>query len=652
MMQRKIYRSLVGVDEVLPIIESYRPLVPLGVVELPVSEAVGRVLAENVFSPLNYPPYTRALVDGYAVRSDDLVGVYEDRPRKLRLVGKVSTGETRLVTIGRGECVEVSTGAVVPYPADAVVPVEYTHQEGGEVTFYRSVARGENVDAAGSDVAEGEVVAWKGTQLTPTLAATLAALGVRTVKVYRPVRLGIVPTGNELRQPGEPLEYGQVYDSNSTMVYAYAKLAGAEPKVYPRARDELGEVEEALHRALDENDVVATIGGTSAGPEDLVYRALSRLDPGIILHGVREKPGRPLAVALHGEKIVFSLPGFPMSCLLTVNLYLLPVILRLQGMSPQQLPRRRAVIATPLRGEAGIRVFVPVILAERGGRQAAFPLPGHSGRVSSMVLVDGFAVVPENLEYAPEGSELEVVLNPFQRAYRVNIIGSHDPLLQSIVASIPEAGEVRVVNVGSLAGLQAVKSGVADIAGTHLLDPETGEYNVPYVKRLGIRDAVLVKGYKREQGFVYRKEVGPVSSFAEVIEGGYRFVNRNPGSGTRVLVDHLLEEEARGKGVDAAELKERLKGYSFEVKTHEAVAYLVSRGVADVGVAVRYVAERYGLGFTYLASEEYDLLVRKESLEKSAVKRIIEALRELSRRGDAGLKGYIVGPETGSIIEL
>lgn len=651
MPERKIYRQLVSVDDVIPILDSHRPLRPLGELELPLIEAIGRVLSRNVYARTNYPPYTRAIMDGYAVMSDDLTGAYEDRPKRLKLVGRLLAGEFKAMSIGRGECIEVSTGAMVPHPADAVVPVEYTSVEGDYVVFYRSVARGENVDQAGSDLAEGEVAAWRGEILTPSLASLLAALGIDRVYVYKPVKIGILPTGNELKSPGEELEYGCLYDSNSYLVYGYAKMMGAVPRIYERALDDEKDLEEKLWRAIEENDLVVTIGGTSAGLEDFTYKVLSKLDPGLIIHGVREKPGRPLAVAVHRDKIVLSLPGFPLSCFLTVNLYLLPVLAKLQGLRGYEHKYVVARSSTPLRGEPGIRVFVPAILVEREGLTTAYPLPSHSGGISALSLVDGYVVVPESIEYAPAGSELKVLVSPFWRPYEVNVIGSHDPLLQHMLSVLASRERVRVLDVGSMAGLQALKAGVADVAGVHLLDHETGEYNVPYIKKMGLRGVMLVRGYLREVGFVYRKE-HLVSSMGDIVNKGLRFVNRNPGSGTRTLIDLLLEEESKRRGIDVEGLKRMVRGYNFEVKTHEAVAYLVSKSVVDVGVAVRYVAERYSLAFTPIGRERYDVVVRRDSMDKEVVKRLVNRFSELVQDFVKDFEGYEINGETGKVLDF
>ncbi|MBS7642076.1 molybdopterin biosynthesis protein [Candidatus Bathyarchaeota archaeon] len=652
MSKRKIYRKLVSVDEVIPIVERYHPLKPLGELEIPLNEALGRVLSRNVYARVNYPPYTRSLMDGYAVISDDLIGVYEDRPKRLRLIGYVSTGDTEILRIGRGECIELSTGAVIPYPADAVVPVEYTHREGDYIVFYRSVARGENIDHIGSDFSEGEVAAWKGEVVTPTLASMLAALGVDRVYVYKPVKVGILPTGREIRNLGEPLDYGCIYDSNSYLIYSYAKLIGADPRIYGRALDDESDVEDKLRRAMEENDIVVTIGGTSAGLEDVVYRVLSKLNPGLIIHGVREKPGRPLAIAIHRDKIVLGLPGFPLSCLLTVNLYLLPILAKLQGFRSYEYRYIDACITIPLRGEPGIRVFIPAVLVERGGVVKAYPLPGHSGRISSLSLVDGYIIVPENLEYTPQNYSLKVLVNPFWKPYDINIIGSHDPLLQHIVGYISSTENIRMLNVGSMTGLHMIKMGIADIAGTHLLDYETREYNIPFVRKLGLNNIILIRGYLREQGFVYRSGIGCITSIGDIIDKSLNFVNRNPGSGTRILVDLLLEEEARRRGLEIDELKNMVRGYNFEVKTHEAVAYIVSKGIADVGVAIRYVAERYNLAFTHINYERYDLVVRKDSLGKNIARQLVEQIDRLASRFIEYFPGYKIDDKIGEKIEF
>lgn len=647
---RKIYRRLVGVDEVLRILEEHVPLRPLGEEKVPISEAVGRVLSRNVYAATGFPPYTRSLVDGYAVHSSDLEGAYDDRPVKLRLVGEVKTGDTEAPEVGRGECVEVSTGAIVPYPADAVALVEYTSRSGDTVYFYRSVRHGENIDVAGSDVVEGEVIAWRGEEVTPLTVSAAAAVGVGEVWVYRRPRVAVIPTGNELRRVGERLEYGQVYDSNSHMVASLVMLMGGEPKVYPPVRDDMGEIKRVVDEALSWADVVVTIGGTSAGLEDYVHRVFSQYDPGVILHGVRQKPGRPLVVGASGRKILIGLPGFPLSCLVSSHLYLAPVLAKLQGRRGPLYPVEEATLTAPLRGQPGITMFVPALLARRG-EVAAYPLPGHSGRIASLTMIDGFIEVGPGDEYLPPGSRVKVLRPLGFREYRLNVIGSHCPLLQDLASRAGE-GAIRLVSTGSRGGLQALKSGAADIAGTHLLDPATGTYNVEAMREMGLtyeKGFVLIRGYLREQGFVYRRDM-PVSSMAEVAEKGLRFVNRNPGSGTRLLIDSLIEEAARSSGIPVDEYRGRIRGYSFEAKNHETVAYLVSKGVADVGVAVRYMAEKYGLGFTPIVEERFDLAARRDAVSSGLGSRLVGLLRELPRGPVEGYPGYRVDDETGSEI--
>ncbi len=646
---RKMYRRLVGVDEVLKLVDEAVGLRPRRVEEVYVGDAVGRVLAENVHARINVPPYTRALMDGYAVFSRDVEEAWEDRPVRLKVKGGLAAGPAKYVAIERGECLEVATGAVIPYPADAVVPVEYTSREGEWVYVYRRVRHGENLDTLGSDVVEGEVVAWKGDLVTPLTVAALTAAGISRVKVYGRVRVTIIPTGDEIREVGDELRLGELYDSNSHMIYSMLRSLGADVRRTGVVRDSFNDIRAAVEKALVESDVVVTIGGTSAGLEDKTYRVFDLYRPGIILHGVKVKPGRPLVIAAAGEKILVGLPGFPLSCYITASLFLAPMVARLQGLRLDSPPELEARLLAPVKGIAGVRCFVPVILGEDG---AAYPLQTHSGRIASLPLIDGFAVIPEDAEYVRPGVNVKVVRFPGLRTYEANILGSHCPVLERLASRLRAEHAVRVVYVGSMGGLQMLRLRLADVAGCHLYDAASGEYNRPFLVKLGIKGVVLIRGYVREQGFVFRRGLDPpVGSLRDVLERGLRFINRNQGSGTRFLVDRLVEEEASRLGVEPDEVKSRIRGYGFEARTHEAVAYAVASGIADVGVAIRYVAERYRLGFTKISDEIFDFAVRAESTRKPPVVKLVSMLQPEHLSGVInGLPGFSLHPDTGKNI--
>jgi len=647
MGSRRIYRRLIDVGEALEALERLVRLEPRGVEEVDARHSLGRVLAEDVRAGIHYPPFTRSLVDGYAVLHSDTEGAYEDRPVKLRLVGSVRVGERPGFELRPGECAEVSTGAALPYPADAVVPVEYTRVEGGVVHVFRGVGKGENVDYVGSDAVEGEVIAVRGSLVTPQLLAAMLAAGVDKVRVYVRPRVAVIPVGNELAEPGSELEYGRVYESNSYMICGMIERAGGLASRYPIVRDDYGEIRAAVDEALSESDVVVTIGGTSAGAEDLVYRVFEGYSPGVVVHGLKVTPGRPTVIALAGDKILVGLPGFPVSCANVARLVLMPIVRRLAGLRGEEgEPAYSAELAAPVRGLPSLKRVIPVVLGRRGGRVVALPLPYRSGSIVTFTHADGLAVVPEGVEYLPEGSRVEVYAYGRVDFGRTLFMGSHCPLAMELLR---RAG-ARVIVAGSLHGLTAVGRGVADVAGSHLYDEESGEYNWPLIPRYGYRGLVVVRGYVRRQGFIFRRGLG-VESLGDIAERGLRFVNRNRGSGTRALIERLVREEAERLGEAPSSLKRRIRGFEYEVRTHEAVGYLISRGVADVGVGVEYVAHMYGLEFKWIADEVYDFIVKRESLGKAGVERLLELLRpenleELLTR----YPGYELHPETGKVI--
>ncbi|RLE92316.1 MAG: molybdopterin biosynthesis protein [Thermoprotei archaeon] len=649
---RKVYRKLASLEEVFKILYKIAETRKPRVEEVLVEKALGRVLAENIRAVSPVPPFSRALMDGYAVFSSDTSLAYEDRPVKLKLVNAVKVGEAPPFELKKGECAEIDTGAPVPYPADAVIPVEYTRKTSHtEVEIYRRVAKGENIDLVGSDVAEGEVVAWKGEVVTPQLIGVLISAGVTKVKVYSRPRVTVIPIGNELAEPGIELEYGKIYDSNSFMIAAALKEAGAEVKRFKIVKDSYSEIKSAVNSALKDSDIVVTIGGTSAGLGDLTYRVFSEYKPGIIVHGLKVSPGRPTVIALAGDKILFGLPGFPVSCLNIAKLLLIPLIRILQGASPITIEKEvEAELLSPIRGVVGLIKLVPAVIAEKEGRIYAYPLSTHSGALYTLYASDGFIVVPENAEYLAEGAKVSVKLFSERFKQRVLFAGSHCPLAIHLLEKLKEKYPVKVLIAGSLAGLNLVGKRIADIAGAHLYDPASGEYNIPYVEKYGYSNLVVVRGYLREQGFVYCKNL-KVESFTDIIEKNLRFINRNRGSGTRALIEELVKKEAEKHDVKVQEFKNKIRGFEYEVKTHEAVGYLISRGVADVGVAIRYIAEKYNLGFTKISTEIYDFILSKDILNKKIGSELVQMLDPSNlNKIIVHFPGYSVHEDSGKVI--
>ncbi len=628
---RRIFHRLVAPEEAVRIVEeALGELRPLGVEEVPVYEAAGRVLAEDVYSPIDSPPFDRSEVDGYAVAASSLYGAEEDNPVTLRVVGSVEIGSIPRVSVKEREAAEIDTGAPLPRGADSVVMVEYTRHRGEFVEVFRPTYPGENVAQAGSDIIVGDLVLRRGTLLTPREVAVLASIGVARVKVYRRPTVGIISTGNELTVPGRPLKPGKIYDANSYALYSMVREVGAEPTILGIVRDRYEEVRLLIERGLEMFDVVITSGGTSAGPGDLVYRVVEEIEDGkLLVHGLRMKPGKPTLIGLARGKLIFGLPGFPVSAMMAFHTVVRPILMRLSGLREAGEVSIRATLPMRVEGARGRRRYLPVSLVRVGGGYRAYPLLGSSGSLTTLSMADGFITIPENTQFLDEGEEVVVTL--FSRELRpadLVYIGSHCPALE-LLFELAGRPAVKVINVGSTAGWRAAVRGEADIAGTHLLDEETGTYNEPFLDRFGARGrVVLVRGYARLQGFlVARGNPKGIRGFEDLLREDVRMVNRVKGSGTRILIDLKLREIAARRGVPFEELTARIKGYDYEAKTHSAVAAAVAQGRADVGVSLLYYAKLYNLDFIPIGEETFDLLIPKDRLEKPAVRRVLEALR-------------------------
>jgi putative molybdopterin biosynthesis protein len=654
-MRQEQFLTVIDRDEAERRFRAVLDLRPLEAETVPLAVALGRVLAADVVAPLDVPGFDRANVDGFAVQAADTFGAGEDRPRTLRLNAEtVPTGLRPRETVRPGTATSIATGGMLPRGADAVVMVEHTDLRGDELILIRPVAPGGNVTFAGTDIGMGETVLRRGERLTSRETGVLAALGLDRVDCVRRPRVAILSTGDELIAPGEPLQPGQVHDSNATVLADAVRELGGEAVPLGIVPDDDARLDAALRRALD-CDLVLLSGGTSKGAGDLSYRAVGRLGPpGIVAHGVALKPGKPLCLAAvnfpeRRPVAVAVLPGFPTSAIFTFHEFLAPVLRRLAGL-PERPP---GVVSArlPLRvnSERGRTEYLLVSLTAdeasggckppevahapvpSGGLHpplaptfVAFPMGKGSGSVTAFGRADGFVVIPRQREYLERDEIVRVQLLAAElEPADLVVIGSHCTGLDFLLGELFRRGfSSKTLAVGSTAGLEAVKRGECDLAGVHLLDPQTDEYNRPFLS-----DAVeLVPGYGRLQGIVFRpgdprfagRTVAEAAE-AALADGECVLINRNRGSGTRVLLDRLLGSA-------------RPSGFLTEARSHNAVAAAVAQGRADWGVAIAPVARAAGLDFLPLRQERYDFVVPKTRRQRPAVRAFVELLAEPATR--------------------
>jgi putative molybdopterin biosynthesis protein len=526
---------------------------------------------------------------------------------------------------------------MLPRGADAVLMVEYTEvrEERGElwIEVHQPVAPGDAIAPAAGDIARGETVLRSGQLLSSCEIGVLAAIGLPHIWVWRKPRVAIFSTGDELIAPGQPMRTGGVYDSNSAILAAAVEELGGIAVQLGIARDEEEPLTALLQKAL-ECDVVLLSGGTSKGAGDLAARVVGRLaDPGIVVHGVALKPGKPICLAVTGGKPVVILPGFPTSAIFTFHEFVAPVIRSFAGHTPERREIVHATLPTRIGSERGRTeyVLVSLIRSESGGL-VAYPIAKGSGSVTAFGQADGFFSIEAHTEAVPAGAEVEVaILGVGRQIADLVIIGSHCAGLDLLISRLSAEGlVVRALNLGSMGGLAAAKRGECDLAGIHLMDPATGEYNRPFLTA----DLELITGYGRMQGIVFRpgdKRFEGRSAEAAISgvagDPACLMVNRNAGSGTRIVIDRLL------KGT-------RPSGYSRQAKTHNAVAVAVSQGVAEWGVAIAPAARMYGLGFLPLQAERYDFVVPRKRLQRAPVQRFVELLRTPAIHAELAALGF------------
>lgn len=596
--------------------------------------ALDRVLAEDLRAPIDVPGFDRSNMDGFAVRAGDTAGADELSPvymelEAFSLAAGVAPAED--FELAPGRALAIATGGVIPRGADAVVMIEDTSSEDGKLRVERALAPGANLTAAGTDLGLGEIVIRRGTRLSSRETGLAAAIGADQLCVIAKPRVAVLSTGDEVRSPGQPLAVGEIYDSNGRILSdAVAEMGGSalECGILPDDRARIRTELKALIEGEQPVDMLLLSGGTSKGAGDLNAEVLAELagehpdTPGIVVHGVALKPGKPLCLAVIGKVPIAILPGFPTSAIFTFHEFLAPLLRRLAGRPEAERASLDATAPLRIPSAPGRTEYCLVDLVPGPKGMAAYPLGSGSGSVSTFSRADGFVRIDRHTEYIPAGSSVQVhPLSDRIRPADLVTIGSHCVGLDWLGSELSARGfSVKSVHVGSRGGLAALARGEGQVAGTHLLDGESGIYNQSFLPE-GVR---ILRGYGRKQGFVFRpgdkrfadKSLGDLK--AAVHTKGVRMVNRNPGSGTRVLIDDFLNV-ARG---------EEPAGYGVTASSHHAVAAAVAQGRADWGITLDGLAEASGLEFHFLRTERYDLVCHESQIELPAVQALLKLFDE------------------------
>lgn len=599
---------------------------------VPVAKSLGRVTAHAVYAKICAPHYNASAMDGIALDASKTFGASETTP----------------VGLKDSDFIRVDTGDPLPDGCDAVVMIEDVVETEAGVLLYSAAAPWQHIRQIGEDISAGDMILPSYTKITPAAMGAMLAGGVMEVTVMvRPV-IGILPTGDEIVPPSSDPKPGDVMEFNSTIFSGMLTQWGAEPKTYPILRDDPDALRRGVEKAVSECDGLLIGAGTSAGRDDYTPVILKELGD-VLYHGIAIKPGKPAVLARVGPKPVLGVPGYPVSGIIVLEQIFKPVICRLLNQAVEMPEQAEAVLSKRVNTSLKYREFLRVRLSSGELGLTAVPLNRGAGVVTSFVKADGILDVPQDSEGYEAGESVSVsLLQPMSRIRNtLSIVGSHDPLLDEaadILRREDPSVSVSSSHVGSMGGVMAIKRGEATMGGVHLLDPDTGEYNISYIKRyFPDGGASLLRCVDRVQGLMVASgnPLG-ICGFEDIAR--LRYVNRQGGSGTRILCDHLMKE----KGMDAG----AISGYAREEFTHTAVAAQIASGTADAGLGIYSAAKLYGLEFIPICNEEYDLLLRTESLDLPLVRRFIEMLKgpEFRRRLEA-LGGYVLkGP--GTIIEF
>jgi putative molybdopterin biosynthesis protein len=649
MAKRNLYLNNTPVDEAISTyLTALEGIILREPVRVRTDDALSMTTSKAVYARLNSPLSDSAAMDGIAVKASLTKGASEVSPVYLDLEA--------------GDYLIVDTGDPIRPPYDAVIMAEdIIGVEGGRIEIRAAAAPWQHVRPIGEDITAGEMIVPGGRRLSPFDIGVLLSGGITYVDVYARPNVAVIATGTEIIEAGKTPELGDIIDSNSGMLSGLVLEDGGQPIRLGTVPDDYELLKAAFKKALDENDMLITIAGSSAGTEDYTSSIFRELGE-VIIHGVAIKPGKPVILAIIDGKPVIGIPGYPVSAYIAYANFARAALYALTGGRPPAPATAKAVTTRRLVSSLKHREYVRVRLGEVAGRLVATPLSRGAGAAMSLSRADGFLIIDQNSEglEAGESSEVQLLRNTGDIKNTIVCIGSHDLIIDvadDLLTRSRTGVSISGTHVGSLGGLMALKNGEAHIAPTHLLDPETGIYNIPILKELfadvpedahSVSNVCLIKGVGRTQGIMLQPGnplgINSIEDLVTTPPFAVKYINRQRGAGTRVLFDYKLAQ----LGIEAGQIA----GYEREAATHMAVAAAVKDGAADAGMGVLSAANAMGLDFVPVGDEEYDFAVPESFLELDIIKAFIELIRsdEFKRRLDE-LGGYTYS-QIGDIINV
>lgn len=624
-MKRDTYIDNINIQDAK---EKYdrRLVIEKKVEEIDVLQSVGRITSKAVYASISSPHYNAAAMDGIAVISKKTEGASDTNPVGLKL---------------EEDFIYVNTGNQIVEPYDSVIMIEDVIEDSQtEVQILKSAYPWQHIRQIGEDIVATEMILRSKHKIRPMDLGALLSGGIETIQVYEKPKVGIIPTGSEIVEDMKALKDGKIMDSNSRVFEAYIHELGAIANRYAPVADDYELLKKNILNAVEENEMVIINAGSSAGTKDYTVKLVRELGE-VVIHGIAMKPGKPTILGIINNKPVIGLPGYPVSSYIVFEELVKPVIAKFMDYEDREafitakLSKR---VVSSLKNKEMVRVS----LGEIDGQIIATPISSGAGVTMSLVRADGIGIIPRNVEGMEAGEDMAVKLfHPLSKIKNKLItIGSHD----LIIDLISDIMELTSTHVGSMGGIMAIKRKESHIAPIHLLDMETGAYNIPFIKKYFPNEKMaLIKGVQRKQGFMVEKN-NPhnIKEFKDLLRDDVIYANRQRGAGTRLLLDYYLDKE----NIDP----EKIRGYQRELTTHMAVASAVKTGTATVGLGVYSATKAMDLDFIEVASEDYDFLMPYELLKDKRIKKFIEVLKSAAFKESVEKLGGYGFKDIGEII--